>query len=133
MAILFAPTCSAPPVPDSDTALMLLAPLAAQETEVAAFACLDKWGRLIGTLAARGARDCVRLPLRQIVADALRLETRAVIMAHNHPSGRCRPSRGDIAATRTVVQALRAVEIEVLDHLVLARDGVASFRALGLL
>ena len=51
---------------------------------------------------------------------------------HNHPSGDPTPSQADIAMTKEVVEAARALHIAVHDHLVVGRDGTASFRALGL-
>ena len=53
-------------------------------------------------------------------------------MVHNHPSGDPTPSSADIEMTRQVVEAGRALRISIHDHLVVGRDGVASFRALGL-
>jgi DNA repair protein RadC len=55
-----------------------------------------------------------------------------VILVHNHPSGDPTPSGADIAITREVVDAGRALKISVHDHLVVGREGVASFKALGL-
>lgn len=67
----------------------------------------------------------------------LRLEKQALIillsMMHNHPSGDPTPSRADIEITKQVVQAGRALNVEVHDHLVVGRDGVASFKQLGLM
>lgn len=53
-------------------------------------------------------------------------------MVHNHPSGDPTPSSADIEMTRQIVEAGRALRISIHDHLVVGRDGVASFRALGL-
>jgi proteasome lid subunit RPN8/RPN11 len=52
---------------------------------------------------------------------------------HNHPSGDPAPSSADIDMTRQVVNAVKTLRIEVHDHLVVGRHGVASFKALGLL
>jgi DNA repair protein RadC len=52
---------------------------------------------------------------------------------HNHPSGDPTPSSADIDITRQIVEAGRSLRIAVHDHLVVGRDGVASFKALGLL
>ena len=57
---------------------------------------------------------------------------RTIWMVCNHPSGDPTPSQADIAMTREVVEAARALRIAVHDHLVVGRDGTASFRALGL-
>jgi proteasome lid subunit RPN8/RPN11 len=52
---------------------------------------------------------------------------------HNHPSGDPTPSSADIDMTRQVVDALRPLRISVHDHLVVGRNGTASFKALGLI
>ena len=57
----------------------------------------------------------------------------AVVLAHNHPSGDPTPSRADIDMTKLVVEAARALQITVHDHVVVAGDQVASLRALGLM
>ena len=69
---------------------------------------------------------------REVVRRALELSASAVILVHNHPSGDPTPSQADIAMTKEVVEAARALRIAVHDHLVVGRDGTASFRALGL-
>jgi DNA repair protein RadC len=56
-----------------------------------------------------------------------------VILVHNHPSGDPTPSSADVEITRQIIEAGRALRIAVHDHLVVGRDGVASFKALGLL
>ena len=63
---------------------------------------------------------------------ALELSASAVILVHNHPSGDPTPSAADIDMTRQVVDAGRSLRIAVHDHLIAARDGVASLKALGL-
>lgn len=108
--------------------------LAAEAVEVAAFAYLGADHRLLGLRHCRsGARDRLELPVRTIAADALAFGARALVMAHNHPSGDPSPSAADREATRRLARALDALEVRLLEHLVVARDGVASFRALGLL
>ena len=52
---------------------------------------------------------------------------------HNHPSGDPTPSKADIDITRQVVEAGRSLSVAVHDHLVVGRDGVTSFKSLGLL
>ncbi|HWF75643.1 MAG TPA: JAB domain-containing protein [Caulobacteraceae bacterium] len=58
---------------------------------------------------------------------------RGDLILHNHPSGDPTPSAADIDMTRQVIEAGRALRIAVHDHLVVGRDGVASFKALGLI
>ena len=50
---------------------------------------------------------------------AIKANAAAVILAHNHPSGNLEPSGADIRITRNVKEALKLVDIELLDHLIL--------------
>ena len=54
-------------------------------------------------------------------------------MIHNHPSGDPTPSQADVAMTREIIEAGRSLGIVIHDHLVVGRDGTASFKALGLM
>ena len=70
---------------------------------------------------------------REIMRRSLEVGATAIILAHNHPSGDPSPSRGDIEATSRVAAAGNALGIHIYDHVILARSGWTSFRALGLL
>lgn len=75
----------------------------------------------------------VDLPVRKIIADALALKTRSLILAHNHPSGDARPSTTDLEATRSLVQVARPLGISIRDHLIFGGDKFVSLRSEGLL
>ncbi|MEM9987981.1 MAG: DNA repair protein RadC [Pseudomonadota bacterium] len=70
---------------------------------------------------------------REVVKRALTLNASSLILVHNHPSGDPSPSRADIEMTRKIVEAAKAVDISVHDHLVIGRGEHASFKSLGLL
>jgi DNA repair protein RadC len=70
---------------------------------------------------------------REVVKRALELHASAVILAHNHPSNVVEPSRADEALTQTLVQAMRLIDVRVLDHLVVGKTEVVSFAERGLL
>jgi DNA repair protein RadC len=70
---------------------------------------------------------------REIARRALELSSAAVILVHNHPSGDPKPSSQDVAITRDIVDALRALSVKVHDHLIIGRNGQSSFKSLGLL
>ncbi|MEW5768124.1 MAG: DNA repair protein RadC [bacterium] len=70
---------------------------------------------------------------RKVVEAALRHNASALVFTHNHPSGDPTPSEADKKLTRSLVQALQAIDVSVHDHLVVARDGYFSFRESGLL
>ena len=67
------------------------------------------------------------------LGEALRLDARGIILAHNHPSGECRPSGCDIAATHQLAAVASALDIELIDHLIFTHEAVYSMRAGGLL
>jgi DNA repair protein RadC len=80
----------------------------------------------------RGTVDHAPVYPREIMRRALELSASAVILVHNHPSGDPTPSPADIEMTKQVIEAGRSLKVSVHDHLVVGRDGVASFKALGL-
>jgi len=95
---------------------------------------LDKKNQLIADeVMNRGTVDHAPVYPREIMRLALELSASAVILVHNHPSGDPTPSAPDIDMTRQVVEAGRPLKIAVHDHLVVGREGVASFKALGLI
>jgi len=95
---------------------------------------LDRKNQLIADeLMNRGTVDHATVYPREVVRRALELSASALILVHNHPSGDPSPSRADVDITRQIVDAAKAMSIAVHDHLVVGRDGVASFKALGLL
>ncbi|WP_334164604.1 RadC family protein [Phenylobacterium sp.] len=95
---------------------------------------LDRKNQLIADeVMNRGTVDHAPVYPREVVRRALELSASAVILVHNHPSGDPSPSSADVDMTRQVVDAARPLRVAVHDHLVVARDGVASFRALGLM
>jgi DNA repair protein RadC len=70
---------------------------------------------------------------REVVKRALAHNSAAVILAHNHPSGVAEPSQSDQLLTSALKQALGLVDVRVLDHFVVASDGVVSFAERGLM
>jgi DNA repair protein RadC len=70
---------------------------------------------------------------REIVKRALQLNAAAVILVHNHPSGVAQPSRADEHLTQHVKGALALIDVRVLDHLIVSREGSTSFAEQGLL
>jgi len=70
---------------------------------------------------------------REVVKRALDLGASALILVHNHPSGDPTPSRADIEMTNEIKNAALPLGVVIHDHLVIGRQGHASFRSLGLL
>ncbi|HJV42417.1 RadC family protein [Caulobacter sp.] len=95
---------------------------------------LDKKNQLIADeVMNRGTVDHAPVYPREVMRRALELSSSNIIVVHNHPSGDPTPSRPDIDMTKQIVEAGKALKIAVHDHLVVGREGVASFKALGLI
>ncbi|MEQ8771577.1 MAG: JAB domain-containing protein [Erythrobacter sp.] len=95
---------------------------------------LDRRNAYLGDAGfGTGCGPALSLRMRELFAHALELGTAGIVVAHNHPSGLCRPSETDIAATCRLSAVGAALDIQLLDHLVITRDAVFSMRAGGLL
>ena len=95
---------------------------------------LDKSNAYLGDAGfGHGCGPSLSLRMRELFGRALELGAGGIVIAHNHPSGDCRPSDSDIAATRRLSAVGAALDIELLDHLVITSDEVFSMRAGGLL
>jgi DNA repair protein RadC len=81
----------------------------------------------------RGTIDGASVYPREVVRACLRHRASAVILAHNHPSGVAEPSRADREITRVLVDALRLMDIRVLDHLVIGHGEPTSMADQGML
>ncbi len=82
---------------------------------------------------SRGTVDHTPVYPREVIKRALELSATAIILVHNHPSGDPTPSQADITMTREIVEVAGKLNIAVHDHLIIGRNGHASFRALKLM
>lgn len=83
--------------------------------------------------AATGSVCEVTMHPRTILHRALEVGATALILVHNHPSGDPAPSAEDKRATHRLAIAAASLDIRIHDHVVIARRGMTSFRADGLL
>jgi len=103
--------------------------------------CLNRKNRLLRQHeATSGTASSSLVHPREVFREAIRHGASAVICLHNHPSGDPAPSAADIQVTRQLREAARAVDIDLLDHVILGRpstdpagQGYYSFRDAGLL
>ncbi|HXG98986.1 MAG TPA: JAB domain-containing protein [Sphingomicrobium sp.] len=95
---------------------------------------VDESARCIHLSRHQGGECDVNLPIRSIIADAARLGSAGVVLAHNHPSGDSTPSLADCRATRSLARAAEAIDLAVVDHLIFAEGSEChSLRRMGLL
>lgn len=84
-------------------------------------------------LVSLGTVNAVEARVREVVAPALELNSAGIILLHNHPSGSASPSDADIAYTKEVAKACALLNIQLLDHLIIAEKSYFSFVEGGLL
>jgi len=109
---------------------LVLAPPADSERFHVAF--LDSTQRVASVSGfGVGCANALSLNLRDLFRHALLVEARSIIIAHNHPSGDCRPSDRDIAATKRIAQVAQTLDISLLDHLIFSKNGLYSMRKRG--
>ena len=103
-----------------------------QRNEKVYILCLDaKCKVLCCRELEEGSVNFANVSTRKIVETALAVNATNVILAHNHPSGLALPSGEDIQTTRRVAAALDAVEIALVDHIVVADDDFVSLAQSG--
>jgi DNA repair protein RadC len=76
----------------------------------------------------KGSVNNVVIRLGEVFRDAVREGCSSIIAVHNHPSGDPSPSNPDVILTKQLVEAGRLLGIEVLDHIVIARQGFVSMK-----
>lgn len=91
--------------------------------------CLDRQRRITCTSwLGSGTADMVELPIREAIAQAVRLKAHWVVLCHNHPSGSALPSREDIEATAELARGMYVVGVELLDHIIVTETEYLSLR-----
>jgi len=103
--------------------------------------CLDRKNRLLKRIeVSSGTATAALAHPREVFREAVRESASGIICAHNHPSGDPAPSAADVQVTRQLREASRALDIDLIDHLVLGRAaadplgiGFYSFRTAGML
>ena len=79
----------------------------------------------------RGNVNTAVIRAGEVFRDAVKENCPSVIVVHNHPSGDPTPSADDIKVTSQLQQAAKLLDIELLDHIVLAQSGFVSLKELG--
>jgi DNA repair protein RadC len=107
---------------------------ARQRVESLVLVCLDAHKQVLAAeTLTQGTVDEAPVYTRAVVECALRHHAQSVLLAHNHPSGIITPSEGDVAVSQQIKRALETVEVELLDHIVVAGSEFASLTDLGLM
>ena len=70
---------------------------------------------------------------REVFKDAIVHSAASVVLAHNHPSGDPDPSEDDVTITKRLIEAGKILGIEVIDHIIITKNGFFSFKERGLI
>lgn len=108
--------------------------LAGKKYEVFIALFLDTQNRVIAIEELfRGSLMETSVYPREVVKRALHHNAATLIFAHNHPTGKAKPSQADKGLTRILVDALALIDIKVLDHFIIAGNQIMAFSEEGLI
>jgi DNA repair protein RadC len=95
---------------------------------------LDKRNQMIADeVQQEGTVDHTPVYVREVIKRALELSATAIVLVHNHSSGDPTPSLADIEMTKQIIDAAEPLGVVVHDHIIVGKQGHASFRGLGLI
>lgn len=117
----------------ADAAQLLMLKMALLEQEEVYTLQLDTRNRVVATsMVYRGSLNAASMRIGEMFKDAIRNNSASIIVAHNHPSGDPAPSAEDVRVTKAIVQAGKLLDIDVLDHLIIAQHSHVSLKERGL-
>ncbi len=104
-----------------------------RKNETIILLCLDaKCKRIVCREIGEGSINSASISARRVAEIALSVNATSVILAHNHPSGIALPSTDDVNTTKLIAKSLRAVDIVLTDHIIVAEDDYVSMAQSGL-
>jgi len=113
----------------ADAAQLLMLEIGVAEQEEVRTVLLDSRNGVIAMpMIYRGSLNSASMRIGEIFKEAIRANSAAIIVAHNHPSGDPTPSAEDIRVTREMIAAGRLMDIEVLDHIVVSQSKYISMK-----
>ncbi len=113
----------------TDAAQLMLVEMSHLDQEHLRVLCLDTKNRVqkVHTVYV-GSLNSSIVRVGEVFKEALRINSAALIVVHNHPSGDPTPSPEDVLVTRQIVEAGKLLDVEVLDHLVIGQGRFVSMR-----
>lgn len=104
------------------------------QNEAVVLLLLDSKSRILycGVVSV-GSATASNLYIKEVVRLAARCNAVSAVLAHNHPSGECMPSKQDLETTQIVADALRSVEVYLQDHIIVGGANFLSLAESGLM
>ncbi len=129
ISILLRPTKREAITSPAEVAALLMVEMGFLMQEQLRVVCLDTKNHLQKIhLAYQGTVNSSDIRIAEIFREPIRLNSAAIIVAHNHPSTDSTPSPQDILVTRQIVEAGKLLSVEVLDHIILGQGNWFSLR-----
>jgi DNA repair protein RadC len=105
----------------ADAANLLLPEMGLLEQEQLRVILLDTKNQVVAVPTIYvGSVNTTMIRISELFREAIRRQCPSIIICHNHPSGDPTPSPEDVAVTRQAVEAGKLLDIDLLDHVVLA-------------
>ena len=95
---------------------------------------LNRANRVIGIvpISVGGTAGTIADP-KVIFVSALKCNASSIVLCHNHPSGNLKPSHADIELTKKLKSAGQFLDLPILEHIILTKDGFLSFADEGIM
>jgi DNA repair protein RadC len=123
------PTINSP----ADAAALVQSEMGMLEKEHLRVLLLDRRNRVLEIVEIyQGSVNSSQVRVGEVFRPAIQRLASAIVVCHNHPSSDPTPSPDDVAVTRAIVQAGKLLDIDVLDHLVIAHTRWVSLKERGL-
>jgi len=117
----------------AEAAELLMAEMSLLEQEQLRTILLDTRNTVLGIpVIYQGSLNSAAVRIGELFRHAIKANAAAMIVAHNHPSGDPAPSPEDVRVTRTIVEAGKLLDIDVLDHVVIGQQRFVSMKERGL-
>lgn len=81
----------------------------------------------------QGSGEDVTVNVRDVIKATIDYNASSIVLSHNHPSGKEKPSNSDIEVTREIMRGLWVLGIKVHDHIIITKNNYYSFRDAGLI
>jgi DNA repair protein RadC len=91
----------------------------------------SKYKEVFCGVVSKGSVSACEVYVRKVIELAVLYNAKFAVLAHNHPSGLALPSNADIVTTKKVYQALRLIDVVLLDHVIVADDDYVSLKESG--
>ena len=117
----------------ADVARLMMVEMSHLDQEHLRAICLDTKNKVQKThTVSIGSLNISAVRVGELFKEGLKLNSAAIIVVHNHPSGDPTPSPEDVSVTRQMVEAGRLLDIAVLDHLIIGQGLYVSLREQGM-